>query len=212
MDARERMIRALAHKEGDLPDRVPIFVEGMMRHFVEKTAKKFKDEFPLKDRVLNKLNLNRRDFKWPLFYKFDSFWLHSTPVRMKPMPRIVAKANIGKKKEKITRWGHVHTLTFNRETGPAAGYSDPGPVGGERCAAPDLMPNKPVVGFHAEAPEALHAKNPCAVVWLPDDGVLLEDLYLYASSGELPGCDEARGSRAYDGGFGPQPRPLRSAL
>ncbi len=64
-----------------------------------------------------------RQWRYPLFYKFDSYWLHQTPVRMKSMTRIVTKVNMNAKKEKINRWGHIHTLTFNRDTGPAAGYS-----------------------------------------------------------------------------------------
>ena len=89
MDARERMIRALAHKKGELPDRVPIFVEGLMSYFKKKSIREFWNEFSFNDRL--KLTRFGKDWNWALFYKFDSYWLHSTPIRMNPMLKKIGK-------------------------------------------------------------------------------------------------------------------------
>ncbi len=115
MDVRERMIRALAHKEGNLPDRVPIFVEGMMRRFIVKSQKEFGKELRIQDW------LNYRKFgskwKWSFYYKFDSCWLHSSPVRMNPLLKKIGIKRFDGKNTYLSRWGHLHQISRKPSTG-----------------------------------------------------------------------------------------------
>jgi hypothetical protein len=122
MDARERIIRALARKDGDLPDRVPIFVEGMMKNFGKKSEKQFGKEFGLKERI--RLNKYGRNWKWPFYYKFDSFWLHSTPIHMNSLlGKIGRKPKKNGKTQYLTRWGHFYELSYRKSTGFTSWYT-----------------------------------------------------------------------------------------
>lgn len=121
MDVRERMIRALAHKEGDVPDRVPIFVEGMMNRFKAKSQKEFGKELGLQD----SLNYRKfgRNWKWSFYYKFDSCWLHASPVRMNPLFRKIGVKRIDGKNLYLSRWGHLHQLSNKVSTGLTSWYT-----------------------------------------------------------------------------------------
>ena len=114
MNVRERMIRALAHKEGELPDRVPIFVEGLMPYFKKKTIAEFRDDLSLKQRF--QLSIGKQ-WNWGLFYKFDSCWLHSTSIRMNPLLSKIGREKKNGQTQYLNRWGHLSQLTFNKSTG-----------------------------------------------------------------------------------------------
>jgi hypothetical protein len=118
MKARERMIRALARKDGELPDRVPIFVEGMMHDFQRKCDDMYGED--IEDHMLDRGSA----WAWSFFFKFDSQWLHSSPVNMLPLRGIEPeKIDLGAPDMRVNRWGHIAHRTENRSTGTAWGYS-----------------------------------------------------------------------------------------
>jgi hypothetical protein len=101
MNARERMITALEHKRE--PDRVPVFVEGMMDKFRQQSDKLYGEQI-----TDDKVVMIGGDWTWAKFYGFDSQWLHSSPVLMRPLKGI----DLGKHVDKSTgqyldRFGHI---------------------------------------------------------------------------------------------------------
>lgn len=101
MNARERMIKAL-ERSGE-PDRVPIFIEGMMADFIKKTDQVYGDL--ITDEMILMIN---HDWTWSKFYGFDSQWLHSSPVQMKELRGIDTRQIRTKDPEEyVNRWGHV---------------------------------------------------------------------------------------------------------
>lgn len=109
---RERMIRALTHKEGELPDRVPIFVEGLMRQFKRKSIQEFGKDMSIWDHI--QLRNFGNDWKWGLYYKFDSYWLHSTPVRMNPLLKKIHRIKKDGRTHFVNRWGQVGRLGVDK--------------------------------------------------------------------------------------------------
>jgi len=120
MNVRERMIRALAHKDGELPDRVPLFVEGLMPYFKRKSFKELGKEMSLLDHI--HLRQIRKDWNWGSYYKFDSQWLHSTPIRMNPMLKKIGRIKSEGKNQYLSRWGHLSQITFNKTFGFTGWY------------------------------------------------------------------------------------------
>jgi hypothetical protein len=113
------MLRALEHKNGQLPDRVPTFVEGMMADFKRKCDDQYGED--LDDDMIFDLGAN---WAFTRFFKFDSQWLHSTPVNMKPLKGIEPSTiELGDPNLRLNRWGHIATKTSGRSTGEAWGYS-----------------------------------------------------------------------------------------
>jgi Uroporphyrinogen decarboxylase (URO-D) len=101
MNSRERMIRAL--ERNDLPDRVPIFIEGMMSEFQRNSDELYGDDIEEEDLII----ING-DWTWTKYYKFDSQWLHSTPVRLKPLNGIdPTKIDLGNPNRTVGRMGHI---------------------------------------------------------------------------------------------------------
>lgn len=101
MDARERFFRALSRS--DLPDRVPTFVEGFMRKFASMTDQQYGESFTDSD-----LLMEGGDWTIGKYYGFDAQWLHSSPVRMKPLRGInLDEIILEDKEEHVNRLGHV---------------------------------------------------------------------------------------------------------
>jgi hypothetical protein len=101
MNALDRMLTALSRK--GIPDRVPIFVEGMMNQFRSQSDLQYGDEID-EEMVL----LSGGDWTWAKFYRFDSIWLHSSPVKMKPLKNIDLDAiHLEDPKAQVSRFGGV---------------------------------------------------------------------------------------------------------
>ncbi len=123
MDVRERVIKALAHKDGELPDRVPTFVEGMMGHFKRKCDEKYGKK--LDDKIIDKaIGTIGFNWIWSFFFQFDSQWLHSSPVKMKPLSIDINAIDLGEKNLRLSRFGGISQKTTDRYTGEAWGYID----------------------------------------------------------------------------------------
>src|SRR6056297_1406244 len=124
MQPRERMIRALDHKDGVLPDRVPTFVEGMMRNFKQKCDEQYGEE--LSEETINKaLKTLGFNWIWSFYFKFDSQWLHSSPVIMEDLRGIkLNEIDLGSDIQRVSRFGGISQKTTQRYTGDAWGYID----------------------------------------------------------------------------------------
>ncbi|MHA1697250.1 MAG: uroporphyrinogen decarboxylase family protein, partial [Promethearchaeota archaeon] len=100
MDPRERLLKALEN-DGE-PDKVPSFVEGMMAKFQSNALELYEDEIEDDDVILT-----GRDWTLFKFFKFDSAWLHSTPIHYEPLVDIDLDALSGDKEIFVNRMGHV---------------------------------------------------------------------------------------------------------
>ena len=78
MNARERVLKALENS-GE-PDRIPSFAQGMMAIFQQKAVEMYEDNIEEEDVILV-----NGDWTLYKFFKFDSFWVHGTPIRYKPL-------------------------------------------------------------------------------------------------------------------------------
>jgi hypothetical protein len=109
MDCRERMIRALERKE--LPDRVPIFVEGMMTEFKRKSWATWKRS-DLWNVIRTTLTI-KQNWLWAKYYRFDAIWLHSSPIRMKSLTGIYPdKIDLGNPNRRVGRYGGISQKTI----------------------------------------------------------------------------------------------------
>ena len=101
MNARDRMIKAL-DKSGE-PDRVPIFIEGMMNKFLQNTDALYGDQISDEDFLSVK-----GDWTISKFYGFDAQWLHQSPIEMLPLNGINPRElTTGNPDDHIDRWGHI---------------------------------------------------------------------------------------------------------
>lgn len=115
MDARTRVITALEN-QGE-PDRVPSFAQGMMPLFKQNAIDMYEDAIAEDDIVL--VNGDWTLFK---FFKFDSFWVHGTPVSYKPLNGIDPNAIEVEDGGRVTRMGHVKRYTRDGDGKYQTGY------------------------------------------------------------------------------------------
>ncbi|MHA1791529.1 MAG: uroporphyrinogen decarboxylase family protein [Promethearchaeota archaeon] len=115
MNSRERVIKALEN-DGE-PDRVPSFVEGMMAGFINNTLKRYEDDIE-DDDVL----IVNKDWTIYKFYKFDSGWLHSTPISYKPLEGIDIVNKPLEDGLMVDRHGRVHKKASTGDYKYQTGY------------------------------------------------------------------------------------------
>ncbi|MHA1682353.1 MAG: uroporphyrinogen decarboxylase family protein [Promethearchaeota archaeon] len=116
MDARTRLLVALEN-DGTEPDRVPSFVEGMMEKFKGNALEIYEDDIEDDDVVLI-------EGDWTLykFFKFDGVWLHSTPVRYKPLNGFDHNDIIPEEGVRVDRHGRVSRLASTGQYKYQTGY------------------------------------------------------------------------------------------
>jgi uroporphyrinogen decarboxylase-like protein len=120
MDALERMQRALRREEGELPDRVPLFAQGMMGGFKQKTEDVFGDDIE-DEHVL----IAGADFTLSKFYGFDSCWVHGSSEVMKPLNGIDLNAiDLGSPNRRLGRFGGISEVV--ERNGKKVGAYDTG--------------------------------------------------------------------------------------
>ncbi len=115
MDARERVLKALERDEHI--DRIPSFAEGMMQDFQQKSLDLYEDSVEDVDVLMVE-----RDWTLFKFYKFDSVWLHSTPVSYKPLANIDLESINVPDNGRVSRLGHVHRQTSEGSWKYQTGY------------------------------------------------------------------------------------------
>ncbi len=97
MNSRERVIKALSLEQ---PDRIPSFVESAMPEFKRKVDEIYGDE-------IDDYLLVGQDWTIYKFFGFSSVWLHSVPLRFKPLNLDLKSIKLKEPDMRIDRFGHI---------------------------------------------------------------------------------------------------------
>ena len=104
MDVLDRILKTFDHEE---PDRVPSFLEGMMGIFKDNFMMKYEDEIE-DDQVLFGSYGDLTVYK---YYKVDSVWLHSSPIRWGPVNIDLGAIDLEDDNYRINRFGQIFAIT-----------------------------------------------------------------------------------------------------